>query len=92
MSARRGRFLFGVAFVLLLVDGAAAVWLGQVTGKWSFLILGLALLLGAVGLVPLYGYWRRAVDEIEAARKELKEEIGALKSALDGARAGRRRQ
>lgn len=79
---------FGVAFVLLLVDGVAAVWLGQITGRRSLLVVGLLLIAASLAVALMYGRWRRALEEIEAARRDLVEEIGALRRAVEDARAG----
>jgi hypothetical protein len=91
MSLRSGRFVFGVGFVILLVDGAAAIWLGQITGRGALVVVGLVLVLAAVALTVIYRRWHGALLEIEAARRDLHAEIGALKSALADARAGQHR-
>jgi len=91
MSARSGTFVFGVGFVILLIDGAAAIWLGQITGRGALVVVGLVLVLAAVALTVIYRRWHQALVEIEAARRELQAEIGALRGALDDARAGRHR-
>lgn len=86
-----GRLVFGIAFAVLLLDGAAAIWLGQLTGRGLPVILGLALIAAAAGIGVLYRRWRAALDEIDAARRELQREIGALRDAVDEARADRYR-
>lgn len=79
---------FVVAFVVLLLDGVAAIWLGQVTGRRSLLVMGLVLMAAALGVGALHQRWRRALIEIEAARDDLKREIGALRRAVEDSRAG----
>jgi UPF0716 family protein affecting phage T7 exclusion len=85
---RKWTTAFTVAFVVLLLDGVAAIWLGQVTGRGSLLVLGLVLMAAALGVGALYQRWRRALVEIEAARDDLQREIGALRRAVEDARAG----
>lgn len=85
---RKWTAAFGVAFVVLLLDGVAAVWLGQITGRRSLLVLGLVLMAAALGVGALYQRWRRALEELEAARDDLKREIGALRRAVEDSRAG----
>lgn len=92
MTPRRsGRLVFGVAFVILLIDGAAAIWLGQISGRGILVVVGLALVLAAAGLVLVYRRWRAALEEIDAARRDLQAEIGALRSAVEDVRADRHR-
>lgn len=86
---KRGRAfgaMFAVAFVLLLLDGVAAVWLAQVTGRRALLVTGLLLIAASLAVGLLYQRWRRAIEEIEAARRELQQEIGALRRAVEDAR------
>jgi hypothetical protein len=85
-----GRILFVVGFALLLLDGAAAVWLGQVTDRRALVVAGLVIMLAAVGLVVAYQRWMRALEEVDAARRELEEEIIRLRQAADAARSWRR--
>ena len=90
MSRRKtGRLVFSIGFVVLLVDGAAAVWLGQVSGRGLLVGVGVSLLLAAAGLVVAYRRWMEALDAVEAARRELQDEIGRLRDAAAAARSGR---
>jgi hypothetical protein len=82
------RATFGVAFVVLLLDGMAAVWLGQVTGRRALLAAGLVLMAAALGVGLMYQRWRKAIDDIETARKDLIDELGALRRAVEDSRAG----
>jgi hypothetical protein len=86
--SRKWTAAFVFAFAVLLLDGIAAVWLGQVTGRRALLAAGLVLMAAALGVGVMYQRWRRALEEIDAARRELKQEIGALRRAVEDARAG----
>ena len=88
MRRLRGRILFGFAFVALLADGVAAIWLGQVGGRWLLVALGTALVLGALGLGAFYRRWQAALQEVDLARRALREEVEALKRAVHDARSG----
>lgn len=80
--------VFGIAFVVLLLDGLAAAWLGQLTGRPALQVAGFVLMGAALAVGLLYQRWRRALDEIAAARRDLQAEIGALRRAVEDARAG----
>ena len=83
MSIRRpGKILYGVAFVVLLIDGVAAIWLGQVGGRVALELLGGCLVLGALGLGVLYRRWQVAIEEVDRARRALRQEVEALKRAM----------
>jgi len=84
----RGRIAFVVAFVVLLVDGAASIWLGQVSGRGVFVGFGLVLVAAAAGLGLVYRRWRAALDEVDAARRAMRVEVEALRRAVQDARAG----
>jgi len=87
MSRRRnGRVVFGLAFAVLLFDGAAAVWLGQLSGRSLLVVLGLVLIAAAAGVVVAHGRWHRALEAVEAARAELHQEIRRLREALAASR------
>lgn len=86
MKRRTGRVVFRIGFVVLLADGALAIWLGQVTGSGGMLVVGLALLAAAAGLHSAFRRWQRALEEVDTARRELQAEIGALRSAAAAAR------
>jgi hypothetical protein len=81
--------VFGIAFVVLLLDGAAAVWLGQLSGRGVFVVSGLLLVAAAALVALLYRRWQAALDDIDAARRDLKAEIGALREAVHRASASR---
>jgi hypothetical protein len=85
---RRGRLLFGVAFVTLLVDGVAAIWLGQVGARWPLVVLGAGLVAAALGVAVFYRRWQAALEEVEAARRALRAEVEALKRAVHDSRTG----
>jgi len=89
---RTGRIVFIVGFAILLLDGAAAIWLGQIAGRPVLEAVGVVLLAAAAGMVVAYRRWMIALDAVDAARRELKEEVGRLRQAADEARAIRRRR
>ena len=84
------RGVFGLGFVLLLLDGAAAIWLGQLSGHGILVGVGLLLVLAAAGLVFAYRRWMTALDAVDAARRDLHEEIARLRGAVQDARADRK--
>jgi hypothetical protein len=84
----RGRIAFVVAFVVLLVDGAASIWLGQVSGRGGLVGFGLLLVAAAAALSLVYRRWKAALDEVDAARRALRVEVEALRQAVHHARAG----
>ena len=88
---RKWTVAFAIAFTVLLLDGVAAAWLGQVTGRRALLVVGLVLMAASLAVGLLYQRWRRALEEIESARRDLMQEIGALRRAVEEARAGGRR-
>jgi hypothetical protein len=82
MSRRPGRVLYGIAFVVLLADGVAAIWLGQVGGHVALIVLGACLVLGSLGLGVLYKRWQAALEEVDRARRALRDEVEALRRAV----------
>jgi hypothetical protein len=82
MRRRPGRILYGIAFVVLLIDGGAAIWLGQVSGRVSLVVLGACLVLGSLGLGVVYRRWQAALDEVDRARRALREEVEKLRRAV----------
>lgn len=88
MSHKAGRIAFAVAFVVLLLDGVAAAWLGQITGHRMLLVAGIVLMGAAASVALLYQRWLSALAEVETARRDLLLELGALKRAVEESRAG----
>ncbi len=88
ISTRAGRIAFGIAFVVLLLDGVAGAWLGQVTGHPGLLVAGVVLIGAALSVGLLYRRWLAALHEVEAARQDLARELGALRRAVEQSRAG----
>ncbi len=86
---RRGRLVFLVAFVVLLLDGAAAVWLGQVSGRGLLVGVGIVLLAAATGLALLHRSWQTALDRVDEAQAAMHRELDALRRAASDARGGR---
>ena len=70
-----------VGFVLFLVDGAAAIWLGQLSGRPGLIAVGVLLAIVAAGVVVAYFRWVRLLDEVDAARRALREDLEGLRRA-----------
>ena len=89
---RRGlvRVVFVIAFAVLLLDGAAAIWLGQLWGRPLVEVCGVLLLAAAAGVVLWHRRWMRDLDAIETAKRELRSSIDALRSVVADAQAHRR--
>jgi len=83
---RTARWIFGIGFTILLLDGAAAIWLGQLTGRRWTVALGVLLVLIAAALPAVFRRWMRALDAVDAARREVKAELGRLRQAAAAAR------
>ena len=83
------RVVYSIGFVVLLVDGAAAIWLGQLYARRLVIAVGVALVLAAAGLVVAFRRWMEALDAVDDARREIKNEIGRLRDAAAAARTGR---
>jgi membrane protein implicated in regulation of membrane protease activity len=78
------RSLTLVAASFLAFDGAALAGLGIWSGRRAFLVTGVVLFLSS-GLVLLF--WRRhlrRLDEIDDARRDLREEAEELRRLLRG--------
>ena len=88
---RRGsaRLVFVVGFVVLLADGAALIWLGQLSASRTMVGVGLALVLCAALLVVAYRRWVAAMDDVDAMRSDLRREVDRLRAAADAARGTR---
>ena len=90
MTKRRtARVVFGVGFVVLMLDGAGCIFLGQLLGKGVLVWVGLLLLAAAGALVVAYRRWMLALDAVDEARRDLMREIVRLRGAARDARAGR---
>jgi hypothetical protein len=77
------RGLTWLAAAFLAFDGAALAAVGVWAGRWGLTAAGIVLFVGA-GLVLLYGRGQqRRLDEIAAARRELREETEALRRLLE---------
>ena len=83
-----GRTLTLIAAAALAFDGAALAVLGSMTGRVVLVLVGLAFLVSS-GLILLYWRWyRRRLDDILSARRELSEEARALRESLSGKKKG----
>lgn len=88
MTGQRGaRVIFAIGFVVLLADGAAAIWLGQVSGRGLLVAVGIGLVVAALALIAVYRRWMAALDAVREARTELKVEVGRLRAAAAAAAA-----
>ena len=81
--------VFAAGFMLLLVDGAALVWLGQLLGRPMLIVVGVVFLGAAAGVVVAYRRWVQLLDEVEAERRGVKDAIRGLRDALSEARQDR---
>lgn len=76
-----GLTLLAAAF--LGFDGAVLAGLGVWAGRWGLVAAGVVLFLGG-GLVLRYGrQQQRRLDQIAAARRELRDETEALRRLLE---------
>lgn len=90
MKNRRSvRLVFGIGFVVALLDGAALVWLGQLLGRGIFVGAGVVLLLASAGVVIVYRRWMKVLDDIEVDRREARSAFEALRDAVGQARTDR---
>jgi len=89
LRRRPGRVLYGIAFLVLLADGVAAIWLGQVGARTALVVVGVCLVLGALGLGVVYRRWQAALEEVEVVRRALRHDVEELRRIVGGARAGR---
>ena len=72
-----------VAALLLGFDGAVLAGIGVWTGWWLMAVIGLVLFLSS-GLVVIAGrHQRRRLDEIAAARRELRQETEGMRRLLE---------
>ena len=88
MRRESGRLVFIVGFVVLLADGAALIWLGQLSGNATMIGVGVALTLAAALLVVAYRHWVLALGDVEALRRDLRGEVDRLRAAAAAARDG----
>lgn len=79
-----------VGFLAFLLDGAAAIWLGQVSGRRVLIVVGILLLAVAAGVIAAYYRWVRLLDEVNAGRRELREDIEKMRSDVSQAQTRRR--
>jgi high-affinity Fe2+/Pb2+ permease len=79
-----------VGFFAFLLDGAGAIWLGQVSGRRGLVIAGVLLLAVAAGVIASYYRWVRLLDEVDASRRELREDLEKMRSDVSQAQARRR--
>lgn len=72
-----------LAATFLAFDGAVLAGVGLWAGRWPLVVAG-AVLLVASGVVLLSGRrQRRRLDEIAAARRELRDETEAIRRLLE---------
>ncbi len=84
VSPAVSRALTLVAAAVLAFDGAALAGLGYMTGRVVLVLVGLVFFVSS-GLILLYRRWyRRRLDDIQAARRALSEEARALREVVSG--------
>ena len=72
-----------LAALLLGFDGAVLAGIGAWTGRWLMAAIGVVLFFSS-GLVLLAGrHQRRRLDEIAAARRELRDETEGMRRLLE---------
>jgi len=84
-----GRLVFTIGFVVLLADGAALIWLGQLSANTTMVGVGIALAVAAALLVVAFRRWLKALDDVDALRRDLRREVDRLRAAVEAARGGR---
>lgn len=80
--ALRWLTLFAAGF--LAFDGAALAAIGLWSGRTSLLIVGIVLFLSSGLLLLVWRQHLRRLDEIVAARRELRDEAEELRRLLKG--------
>ena len=80
--ALRWLTLFAVGF--LAFDGAALTALGIWTGQTSLVVVGVVLFLSSGLVLLLWRQYLRRLEEIAAARRELRDETEELRRLLQG--------
>ena len=82
VSSALSRTLTLVAAAVLAFDGAALAGLGYMSGRAVLVLVGLAFFVSS-GLILLYWRWyRRRLEDIMAARRELSEEAREMRRLL----------
>jgi high-affinity Fe2+/Pb2+ permease len=79
-----------VGFLAFLLDGAGAIWLGQVSGRRVLVVVGVMLLVVAAGVVGAYYRWLRLLQEVDEGRRELREDLERMRSDVAHAQTRRR--
>lgn len=80
MYASRGLTILAAAF--LGFDGAALAALGWWSGSVALVAVGIVCFIGAGLVVVSWGRHRRRIEEIAAARRDLREEAESLRDLL----------
>ena len=83
-SPLTSRTLTILASAFLAFDGAAIAGLGWWTGRTALVVVGVVLFLSSGLVLHSYRIHRRRLDEIAAARRELREETESLRRLLGG--------
>jgi hypothetical protein len=78
------RTLTILASAFLAFDGAAFIGLGWWTARTSLVIVGVVLLLSSGLVLHSYRVHRRHLQEIDEARRQLREETESLRKLLGG--------
>lgn len=76
-----------VGFLAFLIDGAGAIWLGQLSGRKILVVVGVLLIAVSAGVIAAYYRWVRLLEEVDAGRRELREGLEKMRSDVSHARA-----
>lgn len=79
-----------VGFLAFLLDGAGAIWLGQVSGRKILVVVGVLLVAVSASVIGAYFRWVRLLGEVDAGRRELREDLERMRSDVSQAQARRR--
>ena len=85
----RSRILTILAVGFLALDGVLLFGAWAWSGRVELALIGALCLAAALAVLRLWRQYRRAVDEMEAARLAVQSEVASLREALQvGPRAG----
>ena len=82
-SPGRSRILTILAVGFLALDGVLLFGAWAWSGRAELALIGVLCLAAAFAVLRLWRQYRRAVDEMEAARLAVQSEVAALREALE---------